>query len=202
MPEKRVVVLDGAGTGDRDLSPILKVLSDALQADGGQVETFPLREMKLAHCLGCFDCWVKTPGMCVEADAGREIAKAIVRSDVTVLFTPVTFGGYSPELKKIVDRFVQLASPFFADGSRGDSPSAALRASPTARDGGSPAASATRMRRISSRRWPDATRSIFIPPAMRRRWFRHGRRRSAAGALRSAADTGPTRCHSAMRPRR
>jgi len=32
---------------------------------------------------------------------------------VTVLFTPVTFGGYSPELKKMVDRFVQLASPFF-----------------------------------------------------------------------------------------
>jgi hypothetical protein len=49
----------------------------------------------------------------VEADAGREIAKAIVRSDVTVLFTPVTFGGYSPELKKMVDRFVQLAAPFF-----------------------------------------------------------------------------------------
>jgi len=51
--------------------------------------------------------------MCVEADAGREIAKAIIQSDVTVLFTPVTFGGYSPELKKMVDRFVQLASPYF-----------------------------------------------------------------------------------------
>ncbi len=69
--------------------------------------------MKVAHCLGCFDCWVKTPGMCVEADAGREIAKAVVRSDVTVFFTPVTFGGYSPELKKMVDRLVQIASPFF-----------------------------------------------------------------------------------------
>ncbi len=113
MPEKKVVILDGAGSGDQDLSPILDVLSQVLQADGAQVETFPLREMKLAHCLGCFDCWIKTPGMCVEADAGREIAKAIIRSDVTVLFTPVTFGGYSPELKKMMDRFVQLVSPFF-----------------------------------------------------------------------------------------
>ena len=113
MPEKKIVILDGAGSADQDLPPILDVLSRVLQADGGRVETFPLRDMKLAHCLGCFDCWVKTPGMCVEADAGREIAKAIVGSDVTVLFTPVTFGGYSPELKKMVDRFVQLASPFF-----------------------------------------------------------------------------------------
>src|ERR1035438_298425 len=113
MTEKKVVILDGAGSADGDLSPILDVLSHALQADGAQVEIFPLREMKLAHCLGCFGCWVKTPGICVEADGGGEIVKAIIRSDVTVLFAPVTFGGYSPELKKMVDRFVQLISPFF-----------------------------------------------------------------------------------------
>jgi multimeric flavodoxin WrbA len=113
MPEKNVVILDGAAPGDTHLSPILNMLSHVFKADGAQVETFRLREMKLAHCLGCFDCWVKTPGMCVEADAGREVAKAIIRSDVTVLFTPVTFGGYSPELKKMTDRFIQLISPFF-----------------------------------------------------------------------------------------
>jgi multimeric flavodoxin WrbA len=113
MPGRNIVIVDGAASGDKDLSPILSVLSEVLKGDGARVETFPLREMKLAHCLGCFGCWVKTPGMCVEADAGREIAKAIIQSDVTVLFTPVTFGGYSPELKKMVDRFVQLASPYF-----------------------------------------------------------------------------------------
>ncbi|MGD0669168.1 MAG: NAD(P)H-dependent oxidoreductase [Bryobacteraceae bacterium] len=113
MPEKKVVILDGTGPGDQDLAPVLEILSRVLQADGAHVETFPLREMKLAHCLGCFDCWIKTPGMCVEADAGREIAKAVVRSDVAVHFTPVTFGSYSPELKKVVDRFIQLIVPYF-----------------------------------------------------------------------------------------
>jgi hypothetical protein len=113
MPERNVVILDGAASGDKDLSPILSVLSDVLKRSGTQVETFSLRTMKLAHCLGCFGCWVETPGMCVEADAGREIAKAIIQSDTTVLFTPVTFGGYSPELKKMMDRFIQLISPYF-----------------------------------------------------------------------------------------
>jgi multimeric flavodoxin WrbA len=113
MPDKSVTILDGSGAGDQDLSPVLDVLSRVFKAAEAEVVTFPLREMKLAHCLGCFGCWVKTPGLCVEADAGRDIARAIIRSDVTVLFTPVTFGGYSAELKKMVDRFIQLASPFF-----------------------------------------------------------------------------------------
>jgi len=113
MPGKNVVILDGTGVGDNGLLPILNQLSRVFKATDAEVVTFPLRYMKLAHCLGCFGCWVKTPGLCVEADAGRDIAKAIVRSDVTVLFTPVTFGGYSPELKKMVDRFIQLITPFF-----------------------------------------------------------------------------------------
>ena len=113
MAGKKVVILDGCGPHDRDLAPVLGGLSDVLRQDGSQIETFPLREMKLAHCLGCFGCWVKTPGMCVEDDAGRQIAKAVMQSDTTVFFTPVTFGGYSPELKKMMDRFIQLISPYF-----------------------------------------------------------------------------------------
>lgn len=111
--DKNVVILDGAGFGDADCSPILNILVDVLKAASFEVTTFPLREMKLAHCLGCFGCWIKTPGMCVEADTGRDIAKAVIQSNVTVLFCPVTFGGYSPELKKMMDRFLQLISPFF-----------------------------------------------------------------------------------------
>jgi multimeric flavodoxin WrbA len=113
MPGKNIVILDGTASDDKDMLPILDVLSHLLQAEDAQIVTFPLREMKLAHCIGCFGCWVKTPGICVDADDGREIVKAIVRSDVTVLFTPVTFGGYSAELKKMVDRFIPIASPFF-----------------------------------------------------------------------------------------
>jgi len=96
MPGKNVVILDGTDSGEETLSSVLSVLSKEIKRGGAQLEIFPLREMKLAHCLGCFNCWVKTPGMCVEADAGREIARAVVQSDTTVFFTPVTFGGYSP----------------------------------------------------------------------------------------------------------
>lgn len=113
MFPQNIVVLDGAGPHDGDLSGIFEVLSRALTTTGAQVQDFRLRELKLAHCLGCFKCWIETPGVCVESDVGRQIAKAAIRSDLTVFFTPVTFGGYSPELKKMLDHFIQLVSPFF-----------------------------------------------------------------------------------------
>ena len=113
MAAHKVVILDGSGASDEDLTPILRLLEDVHRADGAEVETFPLRKMKLAHCLGCFGCWLKTPGMCVEDDTGRQVAKAAIQSDTLVLYTPVTFGGYSPDLKKMLDHFIQLTSPFF-----------------------------------------------------------------------------------------
>lgn len=114
MSARKTVVLDGCGLHDQDLAPVLEELLGVLDREGSEVQTIPLRELKLAHCIGCFTCWLKTPGLCVENDAGREIAKAVIQSATTVLFTPVTFGGYSPDLKKMVDRFIPLISPFFA----------------------------------------------------------------------------------------
>ena len=63
MPANKIVVLDGSDDHDQDLAPILGVLLDLLERHGAQVQRFRLREMKLAHCLGCFGCWLKTPGI-------------------------------------------------------------------------------------------------------------------------------------------
>lgn len=115
MADRKVIVLDGSRPGDEDLAPFLAILIDELRESGAEVQTYALREVKLGHCIGCFGCWTETPGICVEADAGREIAQTIIRSEMTVLFTPVTFGGYSSELKKIVDRWIPLILPYFGN---------------------------------------------------------------------------------------
>jgi multimeric flavodoxin WrbA len=41
------------------------------------------------------------------------IARAHTQSDLLVLLTPVTFGGYSSELKKALDRMICALLPFF-----------------------------------------------------------------------------------------
>ena len=37
----------------------------------------------------------------------------MARSDLVVLLSPITFGGYSSELKKALDRSIGIVSPFF-----------------------------------------------------------------------------------------
>ena len=53
--------------------------------------------------------------MCNTDDDNRLIAEKIVNSDLVIYLTPVTFGGYSSALKRMVDHQIQNISPFFAN---------------------------------------------------------------------------------------
>jgi len=110
---KQIVLLDGTAIGDDTLTSAFSVLTDVLGQDDCKVKHVPLRDIKIAHCIGCFGCWVKTPGVCVHPDPGREIIQTMIQSEEVILFTPVTYGGYSSTLKIIVDRFIPLILPFF-----------------------------------------------------------------------------------------
>lgn len=110
---RRATILNGALPGDTELDRVHGELSDALTATAHTVQSFQLRDIPLAYCRGCFECWTRTPGVCRTRDDGPAIAEAIIRSDVTVWITAVTFGGYASELKKALDRIICLVSPFF-----------------------------------------------------------------------------------------
>jgi hypothetical protein len=105
--------LDGRRAGEDDLSSIFEDLIQVLQASGAEVQVWTLRELKLAYCIGCFGCWLETPGLCRYNETGRTILQQIAQSDTIILFTPVVFGGYSSQLKQIVDRFACLILPYF-----------------------------------------------------------------------------------------
>jgi multimeric flavodoxin WrbA len=114
MSTQKVVLLDGTRSGDEGLTSTLAILTDVLKQTGADVQVFALREVKLAHCIGCFGCWLETPGLCRYGEAGRAIVQEVIQSDTIVLFTPVVFGGYSSQLKQIVDRFASLCLPYFS----------------------------------------------------------------------------------------
>jgi len=110
---KRALILDGGLDDGAQTRGAGRIAADALQSNGWQVENLALREIDIAPCLGCFGCWVKTPGVCVIDDAGRDVARRMAQSDLLVYLTPLTFGGYSSELKKALDRSIPNISPFF-----------------------------------------------------------------------------------------
>jgi len=107
------LILEGALPGDVATPAIARHLQQALMVAGWSAEIVALCEQKIAYCLGCFDCWTKSPGLCKIDDDGRTVTAAMLASDLVIYLTPLTFGGYSSELKKALDRSICLVSPFF-----------------------------------------------------------------------------------------
>ena len=109
----KALIFNGSKEEDASLKITQEAMESQLKKMGWQVETLLLHEMNIAPCLGCFGCWIKTPGICVINDDGHIIPEKIVQSDLMVFLTSITFGGYSSELKKALDRAIPMLLPFF-----------------------------------------------------------------------------------------
>ncbi|MBI5033961.1 MAG: NAD(P)H-dependent oxidoreductase [Chloroflexi bacterium] len=109
----KAILLDGSHANDSTDERVRAALTTQLQAEGWAVEHIVLREKKIGNCAGDFFCWVRSPGVCNVNDDNRTIAASIVASDLMIYLTPITFGGYSSALKRMVDHQIQNISPFF-----------------------------------------------------------------------------------------
>ncbi len=109
----KALLFNGYSDNDSDAEMIGSLIVQELNRNGFEVEQILLRDANVAACQGCFDCWVRTPGECKIDDYGRDTAKKMVQSSLIIHFTPITFGGYSSELKKVIDRFIPTILPFF-----------------------------------------------------------------------------------------
>lgn len=68
---------------------------------------------KYAPCKGCFDCWLKTPGTCILKDKVYGLADNLIRSDKFIIISKCLYGGFSREVKGVVDRLIAFNLPFF-----------------------------------------------------------------------------------------
>jgi multimeric flavodoxin WrbA len=108
-----VVIFNGSLGEHTDLDPIQKNLEQELIAIGLNVNSYILHKIKIKSCIGCFKCWHTTPGICsgIKGDAAEEIKKRVINSDLIIFLTPITFGGYSSEIKKIFERLLGILHP-------------------------------------------------------------------------------------------
>ncbi len=109
----KALVLNGGRSPDDGTDAAQALLAGELEAAGCEVTEVVLRDCQVDTCKGCFGCWTNSPGVCWIDDDGRGIGEQVVKSDLAVLLTPVTFGGYSSELKKVIDRLIPIISPLF-----------------------------------------------------------------------------------------
>lgn len=109
----KAVILDGSNKNDAAGPHVSQALVGELNSRGWEIEHVKLCETKIGNCAGDFFCWIRNPGICNVNDDNRLIAAAIANCQLMVYLTPITFGGYSSSLKKMVDHQIQNVLPFF-----------------------------------------------------------------------------------------
>ena len=71
-----------------------------------------LSALKISPCLGCFGCWVKTPGKCVIPDDAHKVYPLIAKSENVIYVTRLFHGSYSPVMKRMLERAIPIQQAF------------------------------------------------------------------------------------------
>lgn len=66
---------------------------------------------KYAPCQGCFGCWTKHPAQCYMKDSLQTVCRTIGKADELIIVSENYYGGYSPEIKNILDRSIGSSTP-------------------------------------------------------------------------------------------
>ncbi len=94
-------------------SLLLKTFLEGAKEAGAEIALLYVHDLKIKPCQGCFACWVKTPGICVQKDDMQDLLAKWQKADVLVLATPVFVDGMTSTMKAVLDRSIPLVQPFF-----------------------------------------------------------------------------------------
>jgi multimeric flavodoxin WrbA len=99
----RILAINGSPRGARgNTARIIEPFLEGAREAGAEAEVITLRDKDINHCLGCFNCWIKTPGVCVHKDDMPNLLEKIVAADVLVFGTPLYIFTFSGLMSPIV----------------------------------------------------------------------------------------------------
>jgi len=73
-----------------------------------EVEIIDTSDMKIAHCIGCNQCWLKTPGICAIKDDYEEIIKKLVETENLWIVSDTRFEFLNYKGKLLMDRIMPM----------------------------------------------------------------------------------------------
>ena len=110
----KILALNSSPRKDRGgTALLLNTFLEGAKEAKAEIDLIYVDDLKVNSCLGCFTCWVKTPGQCVHKDDMAELLTKLQTADVLILATPVFVDGMTSTLKAVLDRSIPLVQPFF-----------------------------------------------------------------------------------------
>jgi putative sterol carrier protein len=84
-----------------------------MRAAGAEVEVISLRQKRINQCSGCFTCWTKTPGVCIQKDEmALELFPKWLNSDMVVYASPLYHFLVNARMKTFIERTLPALMPF------------------------------------------------------------------------------------------
>lgn len=83
-----------------------------LKENGWEVDEIMLSQINIKHCIGCYTCWTKTPGVCVINDDMAEILPKYENLDLLIIASPLYYFNVTGLMKDYIDRQLPLVTPY------------------------------------------------------------------------------------------
>jgi len=108
--------------GDQSKTELmLNQLVEGMRDAGAEVDVFHLRDKKIKRCQGCFTCWTKTPGQCIQKDdMTKELFPKWIVADLAVYASPLYFHKMNSTMSTFMERTLPAALPFFEQSENGN----------------------------------------------------------------------------------
>lgn len=119
----KILVINGSPKNERSNS--LKLTNAFVEglcsACDAEAETITVSKLHVEHCLGCLNCWKKTPGQCFcyKNDDMAAANEKIVAADVVIWSFPLYYYSLPGMLKVFMDRQVPTRKPVMQDRTDG-----------------------------------------------------------------------------------
>lgn len=105
----RILVLNGSPKAKSDTLRMTHAFLKGLNECGEHhVDEINVIRQKIAPCIGCFGCWQRGDGQCVQQDDLNHILSLYTQADLVIWSFPLYCFGMPSHLKAVLDRTIPL----------------------------------------------------------------------------------------------
>ena len=93
-------------------------INELLAWKDDEIDIINTADLKIMHCMGCNQCWLKTPGVCAIKDDYEIVLKKMAATDNLWIAADTKFGFIDYRGKQVLDRIVPMLNMYieFRDG--------------------------------------------------------------------------------------
>ena len=98
---------------------LVDLFLQGLRETPAEITDADLTERHIVPCLGCYNCWLITPGRCVHSDDMGALLEQFLEAELIVCATPLYYYSMSSALKMFFERTFPLSKAGLSPSARG-----------------------------------------------------------------------------------